>query len=97
MLQGSKPWRYTGKEVNMDREDIKELVKRWWDIYEDATLDYGVGAHFAGAPVAAEVEPSAGLKAALSEAGRVKYISAPSAAWPRAGPVSKRGLISRGI
>ncbi|XP_065859722.1 galactinol synthase 2-like [Euphorbia lathyris] len=37
---GSKPWRYTGKEVNMDREDIKMLVKKWWDIYEDQSLDY---------------------------------------------------------
>ncbi|XP_020271803.1 LOW QUALITY PROTEIN: galactinol synthase 2-like [Asparagus officinalis] len=39
---GSKPWRYTGKEENMDREDIKALVEKWWDIYNDATLDYKV-------------------------------------------------------
>lgn len=39
-LQGSKPWRYTGKEENMDREDIKSLVKRWWDVYEDESLDF---------------------------------------------------------
>lgn len=77
---GSKPWRYTGKEENMDREDIKVLVQKWWNIYEDATLDYKGGARIAGAQVASEVEPSAGLKAALSEAGRVKYITAPSAA-----------------
>ncbi|KAK9992023.1 hypothetical protein SO802_027008 [Lithocarpus litseifolius] len=38
--QGSKPWRYTGKEENMQREDIKILIKRWWDIYEDESLDY---------------------------------------------------------
>ncbi|KAK3041801.1 hypothetical protein RJ639_000317 [Escallonia herrerae] len=37
---GSKPWRYTGKEVNMDREDIKLLVKSWWDIYSDESLDF---------------------------------------------------------
>ncbi|XP_014498752.1 galactinol synthase 2-like [Vigna radiata var. radiata] len=37
---GSKPWRYSGKEENMQREDIKMLVKKWWDIYEDETLDY---------------------------------------------------------
>ncbi|KAF5464820.1 hypothetical protein F2P56_014870 [Juglans regia] len=37
---GAKPWRYTGKEENMEREDIKMLVKKWWDIYEDETLDY---------------------------------------------------------
>lgn len=24
----------------MEREDIKMLVKKWWDIYEDETLDY---------------------------------------------------------
>ncbi|GKD43434.1 galactinol synthase 1 [Tanacetum coccineum] len=37
---GSKPWRYTCKEENMQREDIKMLVKRWWDIYNDKSLDY---------------------------------------------------------
>ncbi|KAF3651579.1 galactinol synthase 1 [Capsicum chacoense] len=37
---GAKPWKYTGKEEHMDREDIKMLVKKWWDIYNDQTLDY---------------------------------------------------------
>jgi inositol 3-alpha-galactosyltransferase len=37
---GSKPWRYTGKEENMEREDIKMLVKKWWDIYDDESWDY---------------------------------------------------------
>lgn len=37
---GSKPWRYTGKEENMQREDIKVLVNKWWDIYNDESLDY---------------------------------------------------------
>ena len=27
-MQGSKPWRYTGEEANMDREDIKMLMKK---------------------------------------------------------------------
>ncbi|XP_051144072.1 galactinol synthase 1-like [Andrographis paniculata] len=40
---GSKPWRYTGKEANMDREDIKMLVKKWWDVYNDESLDYKLG------------------------------------------------------
>lgn len=34
-LQGAKPWRFTGKEENMQREDIKMLIKKWWDIYAD--------------------------------------------------------------
>lgn len=76
---GAKPWRYTGKEENMDREDIKMLVQKWWDIYEDATLDYKCTY-----PVMEdgeeEMELVAGLKEALSEAGRVKIIPAPSAA-----------------
>ncbi|RVW22101.1 Galactinol synthase 2 [Vitis vinifera] len=29
-----------GKEENMEREDIKMLVKKWWDIYNDESLDY---------------------------------------------------------
>ncbi|CAK9185966.1 unnamed protein product [Ilex paraguariensis] len=32
---GSKPWKYTGKEENMQREDIRMLVHRWWEIYND--------------------------------------------------------------
>uniref|UniRef100_A0A0D6QSX0 Hexosyltransferase n=1 Tax=Araucaria cunninghamii TaxID=56994 RepID=A0A0D6QSX0_ARACU len=37
---GSKPWRYTGKEANMQRQDIKMLVQKWWDIYNDESLDF---------------------------------------------------------
>ncbi|KAK9139126.1 hypothetical protein Scep_008807 [Stephania cephalantha] len=37
---GSKPWAFTGKEENMDREDIKMLVQKWWEIYGDEKLDY---------------------------------------------------------
>ncbi|PHT81161.1 Galactinol synthase 2 [Capsicum annuum] len=37
---GSKSWRYTEEEANMDREDIKMLVKNWTDIYNDDSLDY---------------------------------------------------------
>ncbi|KAJ0080397.1 hypothetical protein Patl1_22461 [Pistacia atlantica] len=74
---GSKPWRYTGKEENMDREDIKMLVKKWWDIYDDESLDYKNTA--ATAPEAEPVTLEQ-LMAALSEAGVVHYITAPSAA-----------------
>lgn len=38
-VQGSKPWRFSGKEENMEREDIKTLVHKWWDIYNDPSLD----------------------------------------------------------
>ncbi|CAI0459566.1 unnamed protein product [Linum tenue] len=77
---GSKPWRYTGKEENMEREDIKMLVKKWWEIYEDESLDYGnwVGSEAAVVdPEAVNVQP---FLAALSEAGVVHYVTAPSAA-----------------
>ncbi|XP_065851712.1 galactinol synthase 2-like [Euphorbia lathyris] len=71
---GSKPWRYTGEEQNMDREDIKFLIKKWWDIYNDESLDYnaatGGGADGGRKP----------LLAALSEAGAIRYVTAPSAA-----------------
>ncbi|KAG6421861.1 hypothetical protein SASPL_118420 [Salvia splendens] len=39
---GSKPWRFTGEEENMEREDMKMLVSKWWDIYNDASLDFNV-------------------------------------------------------
>ena len=76
---GSKPWRYTGVEENMEREHIKLLVKMWWDIYNDESLDLKrpVGA----APVVTEPMVSVeAFKAALSEARPVKYVAAPSAA-----------------
>ncbi|CAH8388188.1 unnamed protein product [Eruca vesicaria subsp. sativa] len=37
---GSKPWRYTGEEPNMDREDVKMLIRKWWYIYNDESLDF---------------------------------------------------------
>lgn len=69
---GSKPWRYTGKEENMDREDIKMLVKKWVDIYNDESLDYKSEAE---APK--RLQP---FRAALTEAGVLHYVTAPSAA-----------------
>lgn len=61
----------------MDREDIKTLVKKWWDIFDDESLDYKNTA--ASVP---EAEPGnlGQLLAVLSEAGVVHYITAPSAA-----------------
>lgn len=73
---GSKPWRYTGEEVNMDREDIKMLIKKWWDIYDDASLDYH-------SPAAAAANPAgigADGEAQKLKVGAVRYIPAPSAA-----------------
>lgn len=82
---GSKPWRYTGEEENMEREDIKKLVEKWWDIYLDQTLDYNnnnnvnvssnskdVGKEAVAAVLSScDCEPAAGLP---------QYLSAPSAA-----------------
>ncbi|OAY43935.1 galactinol synthase 2 [Manihot esculenta] len=73
---GSKPWRYTGKEENMDREDIKMLVKKWWDIYTDESLDYKNTVAAAGG-TEDDLQP---FLAALSEAGVAHYLTAPSAA-----------------
>jgi inositol 3-alpha-galactosyltransferase len=71
-MQGSKPWRFTGEEANMDREDIKMLVNKWWDVYNDESLNYKGD----DAGEAADL-----LDAALSKAaGTVKYVPAPSAA-----------------
>lgn len=75
---GSKPWRYTGKEENMDREDIKMLIKKWWDIYDDESLDYK-NSNVVMNAVDGEVEAQK-IMEALSEAGVVHYITAPSAA-----------------
>ncbi|KAK8543046.1 hypothetical protein V6N13_136411 [Hibiscus sabdariffa] len=74
---GSKPWRFTGKEENMDREDIKKLVAKWWDIYNDKSLDY---ARVGEADDNEDEQIGLALLAAMAEAGFVHYINAPSAA-----------------
>ncbi|XP_011019276.1 PREDICTED: galactinol synthase 2-like [Populus euphratica] len=71
---GAKPWRYTGKEENMDREDIKVLVKKWWEIYEDESLD------FKNATVPVAQEKLGPLIEALTEDGVVNHMNIPSAA-----------------
>ncbi|XP_062144865.1 galactinol synthase 2-like isoform X2 [Alnus glutinosa] len=78
--KGSKPWRYTGKEENMEREDIKMLVKKWWEVYDDESLDYKNTVASEEAEAGAEQRNLELLLAALSEAGGVTYITAPSAA-----------------
>ncbi|WOL14477.1 galactinol synthase 1-like [Canna indica] len=72
---GSKPWRYTGKEANMDREDIKMLVAKWWDVYNDESLD------FKAEDMVPEGETCMRplIITAISE-NKINYISAPSAA-----------------
>jgi inositol 3-alpha-galactosyltransferase len=69
-VQGSKPWRFTGEEANMDREDIKMLVKKWSGIYNDESLDYKGDTD----------EARESVRAALAESGTTYYPRAPSAA-----------------
>ncbi|KAL5826746.1 hypothetical protein ACOSQ3_018588 [Xanthoceras sorbifolium] len=74
---GSKPWRFTGEEVNMDREDIKMLVAKWWDIYNDESLDLK-----AETTVNSEEETyskSSSMMVSMPEPA-ISYIPAPSAA-----------------
>ncbi|MBA0700686.1 hypothetical protein Goari_027271 [Gossypium aridum] len=73
---GSKPWRYTGKEANMQREDIKMLVQKWWDIYNDESLDYRTNAAEGGTETV-NLQP---FLVALSEVGAAHFVAAPSAA-----------------
>lgn len=68
--QGSKPWRYTGKEEHMDWEDIKMLVKKWRDIYNNESLDYN-------AAIDGETDK---FVAVLLETGVAHFVTAPSAA-----------------
>ncbi|KAE8678653.1 Galactinol synthase 2 [Hibiscus syriacus] len=74
---GSNPWRYTGKEENVERDDIKKLVAKWWDIYNDRSLDYSnVGESDDNKDISVDLS----FWAALTEADFVHYINAPSAA-----------------
>ncbi|XP_010243068.1 PREDICTED: galactinol synthase 1-like isoform X2 [Nelumbo nucifera] len=74
--QGSKPWRYTGKEANMDREDIKMLVAKWWDIYDDESLDFKAED---SVPEEETFSRQSSIMAAMPEP-EMAYILAPSAA-----------------
>ncbi|KAI4341634.1 hypothetical protein MLD38_026332 [Melastoma candidum] len=74
--QGLKPWRYTGIEDSMQREDIKMLVKKWWAIYEDKSLDYKKPRTQEESEKSMEVQP---LVAVLQEAPELgKFMTAPS-------------------
>ena len=83
-MQGSKPWRYTGKEENMQREDIKMLVEKWWEIYNDESLDYKKQQSSSAAVAAVEAAQAVDMQPfieALSEAaGSFQYVNVPSAA-----------------
>ncbi|NP_001305526.1 galactinol synthase 1 [Solanum tuberosum] len=70
---GAKPWKYTGKEEQMDRQDIKMLVTKWWDIYNDTTLDHKAQG--------STVEANRLREAAFSDSNiSALYITSPSAA-----------------
>ncbi|TKY69865.1 Galactinol synthase 1 [Spatholobus suberectus] len=73
---GSKPWRYTGKEENMQREDIKMLVEKWWDIYNDESLDFKTEIPFVAEE---ETFSKSSIMASIPEP-RISFIPAPSAA-----------------
>lgn len=60
----------------MDREDIKMLVKKWWEVYEDESLDYQ---NVLKSQTKQETNLTP-LISVLSEAEVVNHITAPSAA-----------------
>ena len=66
----------------MEREDIKMLVKRWWDIYNDETLDYinTVVPLVARSITDRQVNLQPFQTALLTEAGDLNCNIAPSAA-----------------
>ena len=54
------------------------LVKKWWDIYNDALLDYKKPSSETEGPVdGVDIEP---FVQALSEVGQVHLVTAPTAA-----------------
>ncbi|KAK8938210.1 Galactinol synthase 1 [Platanthera guangdongensis] len=71
---GSKPWTYTGEGENMKREDIKLLVKKWWDIYNDESLDFKEEEE-----AEAFYMPSSSFAASKPEPLRLIHAGAPSA------------------
>ncbi|XP_030545069.1 galactinol synthase 1-like [Rhodamnia argentea] len=74
---GSKPWRYTGKEANMEREDIKMLVSKWWDIYNDTSLD--LRAEEAAVQAEDQMVSRSSIMASMPDPA-ISFVPAPSAA-----------------
>lgn len=73
-MQGSKPWRYTGKEEHMDRKDVKMLVEKWWEVYNDKSLDYK------GPALVSPTNQSNGTLSTIHDKRLVRCVHAPSAA-----------------
>ncbi|MCD7464028.1 glycogenin [Datura stramonium] len=78
--------RIKAMEVHRERrEHAKEDInfqKKWWDIYKDESLDYkrpvGTNQVIGAAGAVNQLQPL--IAAAMSQAGVVKYVTAPSAA-----------------
>lgn len=64
----------------MEREDIKMLVKKWWDIYKDESLDYKNLIGEQGGDGHKKQQTFQQFLEALSEVGVLQYVKAPSAA-----------------
>ncbi|GMI74990.1 hypothetical protein HRI_001168300 [Hibiscus trionum] len=77
-IKGSKPWRYTGKEDNMQREDIRMLVAKWWDIYNDPSLDFNAENPVSEADQT--VFSKTVIMASMSDQPGIPYIPVPTAA-----------------
>ncbi|KAG6417801.1 hypothetical protein SASPL_119994 [Salvia splendens] len=77
---GSKPWRYTGEEENMQREDIKMLVNKWWDIYNDHSLDLKRSPTPTTEGGRLDLQPFVAAVMNEANAPEVMYVAAPSAA-----------------
>lgn len=60
----------------MDREDIKMLVEKWWDVYNDASLDFK--AEDSAAPEE-ETFSRPSIMSSMPEPA-IAYLPAPSAA-----------------
>lgn len=81
-MAASKPWRYTGEGEHMGRADIEMLVSKWWDIYDDVSLDFSPE-HAQCNPSVFDSDAPEGKKLASALSGAevvVRYRSASSAA-----------------
>eukprot|EP01018_Ginkgo_biloba_P032365 Gb_29307 [translate_table: standard] len=77
---GSKPWRFTGKEENMEREDIKRLVEKWWDIYNDSSLDFKPTDRIPEAETRSDVQQMTANSLRAAMPSPVRAVPAPPAA-----------------
>lgn len=65
----------------MEREDIKMLVAKWWEVYNDESLDFKADQNPAAVAGEDQTFSKSSIMASMPHEPPISYIPAPTAAW----------------